>query len=444
METASPASIAPEAPWPHRGYAWYVVIVMMMAYAFAILDRVGLGLLVQPIEADLHITDSQMGLLQGLAFAIFYSLFGLPIGFLADRLNRRAIVTLGITVWSAATIACGFAGSFLGLGAARIGIGAGEATLNPAGTSMIADYFPPKARSKAYAVYVIGTSIGTGMAFLLGGAAIGLADHLQKEGPSWLSGFAPWNIVFFLIGVPGLLVGLVFALTVREPVRRNRVGLAPKLSLKPLWTLLSNNWLAYSSLMVGGILNYTGIYALLGWFPTLLIRVHGLAPPQVGQILGAFGIPGGILSAITCGWIIAWLEKRGKNDAPILISLIGSIWFAISGVAFSIAPSANLAIFFYFAQSLVTNWAAVSTLTGLNKITPNEMRGQVVAIFTLSTGLLSVTLGSYAPGWLSDHVFGQGTGIGLGMAVVFGISGLVGGTMLASGRAAFRRILQTA
>lgn len=443
MASAEQLSVSAEDHWPNRGYAWYVVVVLMIAYAFSIVDRVGLGLLVQPIEADLHISDSQMGLLQGFAFAIFYSVFGLPIGFLADRLNRRAIITVGITVWSAATIACGLAGNFLWLCAARIGIGAGEATLNPAGASIIADYFPPASRSKAYGLYVVGTTIGTGMAFLLGSAAINLANHFQQSSSSWLAHLAPWKIVFFLIGAPGLLVGLIFAVTIREPVRRNRAGLTPKISIKPLLSLFSANWLAYTSLMAGGVLTYISIYTLLGWLPTLLIRNHGWTPALTGQVLGEVGVPCGIISALSCGWIVAWLEKRGYNDAPVIVSMVAALWFGVWGVVYSLTSNVTLVIVCYCLQGFVTNWATVSTLTGLNKITPNEMRGQVVALFTMMTGLISVTLGSLAPGWLSDHVFGRGSGIGLGMATVFGVSGLLGGFILARGRAAFRRILQT-
>jgi MFS family permease len=429
-----------EAAWPNRPYAWYVVVMLMLAYSFSIVDRTGLGLLVQPIEADLHISDSQMGLLQGAAFALFYTLFGLPLGFMADRTGRRGLIAAGVAFWSAATIACGFARSFPALFLARVGVGAGEATLSPAGTSMIADYFPPQARSKAYGVYVIGTSIGSGMAFLLGGAAIALASHLRQDYPDWLGALAVWKIVFFLIGAPGLVIAAVFMATVREPGRRGLSSVGEKISLKPLFDRLSSEKLVYSSLILGAVANFTAIYAMLGWFPSLLIRTHGWSPAEVGGVLGTYGVPCGVFSCLSGGWLIGWLQKRGHKDAPLIVAIGGSIWFSIAGVCASLAPSGNLAVVCYCLLSLATNYCAVSALTGLNLITPNQLRGQVVAIFTMSTGLIALSLGPFAIGFLSDTFFPQGGGIGPSLAIVFAVTGAIGAGLLANARRPFRRV----
>jgi MFS family permease len=415
-----------EPAWPNRGYAWYVVFMLMLAYAFSIVDRTGLGLLVQPIEADLGISDGRMGLLQGAAFAIFYGVLGLPIGFLADRVNRRTLIAAGITVWSAATVMCGLSSGFWGLFGARIGVGAGEATLGPAGISMMADYFPPASRSKAFGVYAIGTALGIGAALLLGGGAIAFAETLRKIGPAWLATIASWKIVFFLIGAPGIVVGVIFALTVREPVRRGRSGLPPTLSLKPLLALLAARKAVYGGLLSWTVLNSVAIYALVGWFPTVMVRAHGWTPAQTGQILGAVVLPFGIFSCLSGGWSISWLEKWGRADAPILIAVAASVWVTIAGIVANLASSAEVAVVAYCLLSLAVNNGGIALLTSLNQITPNEMRGQVVALSGMMTGLVSVTVGPAAVGYLSQNVFPQPEGIGEGIATVEAVTGTAG------------------
>jgi len=431
-----------EQAWPSRPYAWYVVVVLMVAYAFSIVDRTGLGLLVQPIEADLHISDSLMGLLQGLAFAAFYSLLGLPLGLVADRFNRRALISGGIVVWSLATMVCGLSSGFSGLFLARLGVGAGEATLSPAGASMIADYFPPRERSKAYGVYAVGTSIGAGMAFLLVATAIGWANHLRIAYPHPFGPLAAWKIVFLLLGAPGLLVGAIFALTVKEPVRKELPAATPDCPPAPLWRHLAQSKWVYFGVIAGTVLNFTAIYALLAWFPTYLIRVHGMSAVEIGRLLGSFGVPCGIVSCLGSGWIAAWLDKRGRADAAVLVALGGVVVFTLGGIAAAFAATGLQAVIFYCVLSLSTNCAAVSALTALNRITPNTLRGQVIAIFSLSTGLIAVSVGPLSVGLLSDHVFGAAHGVGKALAVVLATTGVLGFIVFALTRSAYRKLAE--
>jgi MFS family permease len=434
LETAASAE---EQAWPRRGYAWYVVLMLMLAYAFSLLDRTGISLLVRPIEADLHISDGRMGLLQGGAFAIFYGVLGLPIGFLTDRVNRRSLVAAGISIWSAATMMCGVATGYWGLFAARVGVGAGEASLSPAGISMIADYFPPVARGKAFGVFAIGTSLGVGMSLLLGGVAIEFAGHLREIGPTWLAALAPWKIVFFLIGAPGLLVGAIFAVTVREPARRNRAGIARTLSLKPLFSFLSAQRAVLGGLVGWTVLNSVSIYALLGWFPQVMIRSHGWTAAETGQILGAYSLPCSVFSCLSGGWTVSWLQKRGRPDAPIFVAIGASLWVAVAGIVAALAPTANGAVVFYCILSLATNNGGIGILTAINQITPNELRGQVIALFSMATGLVSVTVGPFAVGYLSDNVFTAPNGIGPSVATVLAVATALGIVILFATKRSF-------
>ena len=194
---------APET-YPPSGYAWYVVGVLTLAYIFSFIDRQILSLMAIPIQQDLGIGDKQMSLLMGASFAVFYTLFGIPLGRLADTRSRRAIISVGIAVWSVMTAGCGLAKTFWQLAIMRMGVGVGEASLSPSAYSLISDYFRPERRSTAMSVYSMGIYIGSGLAFILGGFITLLVAGRES---TVLPGFGPvrsWQLVFFVVGLPGL------------------------------------------------------------------------------------------------------------------------------------------------------------------------------------------------------------------------------------------------
>ena len=209
-----------------RTYPWYVVGVLTLAYLISFLDRQILALMVGPIKADLDLTDTQISLLMGVAFSIFYIIVGIPLGRLADRKNRRNIIALGITFWSIMTAACGLAFKFSHLFLARIGVGVGEASLTPSAVSMISDYFSRKDRGRAIATYNMGVSLGTGFAMVLGGAIVTYVAKAPPVDLPIIGILKGWQYVFFLVALPGLFVAVLVMLTVREPPRTERLELA--------------------------------------------------------------------------------------------------------------------------------------------------------------------------------------------------------------------------
>ena len=216
---STPATAASSAPYPRPIYAWYVVSVLLVAYVLAFIDREVMSLLVRDIEASLHISDTEMSLLLGGAFAIFYTFCGAGIAWLADRGNRRLLIICGVTVWSIMTCSCGLATSFWPLFASRVGVGAGEGALNPPALSTIKDYFPPERIGRALGLYSAGVSAGGGMAYILGGT---LYPKLQAAGTHTfplVGTLEPWQQMFFVVGLPGIVVALLLT-TIREPVRR--------------------------------------------------------------------------------------------------------------------------------------------------------------------------------------------------------------------------------
>jgi MFS family permease len=205
---------------PSPAYAWFVVGVLLLAYTLSFIDRMILSLLVGPIRADLGISDTQMSLLMGFAFAIFYSLLGVPLGWLADRGNRKALIVGGVAAWSLMTAVCGLARGYGGLFLARIGVGVGEATLSPAAYSMLGDYFPRERLGRAMAVYSIGVPLGSGVALVAGAFVVRFVTEGAPVPLPLLGALEPWRLAFLIVGLPGLLVAALIALAIREPARR--------------------------------------------------------------------------------------------------------------------------------------------------------------------------------------------------------------------------------
>lgn len=425
-------------PWPRRGYAWYVLALLTIAYALAILDRVSIALLIVPLEQSLHITDTQFGLLQGFAFSVVYSVLGLPLGLLVDRRKRVPVLVIGLALWSLATMACSLARSFPELFVARMLVGIGEAALTPVATSLIADFFPPSTRPKAYGIFVTGSTFGTAAALVLGGLFLHWADTLILGVPALFGDMEPWQIVFLLCGAPGVILALLMSLTLREPTRQGGGATTEPLSLRPLFHLFKERRRALGLFMLGSVLNLVCVYAIVGWFPALFIRAHGWTAAYTGQMLGLSSLPISIFAAVNSGWVIAWLAKRGHVDAPVLVAIGCALSMVVFGTGASIAPTAGMAMVFYLLNSLFVNWNTSATYTGLAQVTPNSMRAQVMALQTIASALVALSAGNFIVGFLSDKVFTAPDGISWSLGTVFFGCGLAAALILMACRPAFR------
>lgn len=428
---------AATTPWPKPAYGWYVVTLLMLGYALGVVDRIVIGLLVDPIKTDLALTNTEMGVIQGLAFGLFYACFALPVGMVVDRWKRVPVLWIGLGLWSVATVACGFAGSFAALFAARVAIGAGESTTTPGSSSLIADCFPPEQRAKAYGVFMMGGSVGIGIAYMLGGVAIQFAGAFQRAVPGLLGGLHEWQVVFVMVGAPGLLLALLMMLTLREPARRGGGAPAKGLSLLPLWRELRTNRLALTAVMLGTIMNVMIVNAQLGWFPTLFVRVHHWPKEKVAHALALLGTPLGLFSAVTAGWAMAWFIRRGRQDGPVIVMALQCLIWAVFGPLKCLASTPELTLAGHMVTSLFATWAVTAALTALNQMTPNHLRGQVVAVYTLLTALVGIGLGPYLVGVLMDHWFVDQQGVAASLALVCLLGGIVGILILLYGRTAY-------
>ncbi len=414
--------------------------LLTLAYALAILDRVSIALLIEPLQKSLAIDDTQFGLLQGMAFSMVYSVLGLPLGMLSDRWRRVPLLVAGLTLWSLATIGCSLAGTFHELFVARMLVGVGEAALVPVATSLIADYFAPGLRPKAYGLFVTGSSLGTAGAMALGGMFLDWADGLIAGLPVLFGGMQGWQVVFILCGMPGIALALLLLLTAREPARQGGAPVTEPISLRPILRLFARRPGAFALFMLGSVLNLVCVYAIVGWFPALFIRVHGWGAAETGKILGMYGFPVSIFAAVNSGWVIAWLARRGHSDAPVLCAMGCAASMAVFGTLACLAPSGGLALTGYLLNALFLNWNTSAVYSGFAQITPNALRAQVMALQTIASGLIALTAGNFIVGFLSDTVFTGRSGIAWSLGSVFFGCGLGAFLVLMAARRSFRAV----
>ena len=414
-----------QPPWPNPGYAWYVIAVLLVAYTFSFVDRQIMSLLVGPVRSDLNISDTQFSLLHGLAFGLFYTLMGLPLGRVADRGSRRMIMALGIAAWSVMTAVCGLARNFWQLFLARIGVGIGEAALSPAAYSLIADYFPPSKLGRAIGTYSMGVYLGAGLAYIIGGLVINLVSTVPEVSVPLIGTMRSWQVTFLAVGLPGLLVALL-VLTVREPIRRGLLlrdgAVAPDISIPEMFRFLWDKRRIFVAHFVGFSLLALLFNAVTAWAPTFFIRKFDYTAPEIGLALGSIILVFGSSGIVVGGWFGDYLRARGYRDAPMRGAAIGAIALAPFAATATLVnnPIVSLAIFcpLMFFSSFPFGLAAA----GLQMVTPNQMRGQVSAMYLFAVNLLGIAWGPTIAAVLTDYVFKNDMMVGHSMAIVSGLA----------------------
>ncbi len=403
---AAPADV-PDAAFPSRARGYYVLGLLIAAYIVSMMDRTMLSLLVDPIRASLHITDFEISLLHGFAFAIFYTVLGLPMGRLVDRYNRRNLVIGGIVFWSVATAACGLARNFWQMFAARVSVGVGEATLSPAAFSILSDYFPPADRSRVLAFFMTGIYLGTGIATFGGGALIAFVPAATIP---LLGHYEPWQVIFLIIGVAGLPVGLAL-LTAREPRRLGRgPRLAPgvdheRIPLPQVLAYMLERRRVYVMLILG-----IGLYAMMtnglkGWVPTFLKRTYGWSPAEVGVRFGLVLLVFGTIGTACGGYGAMWLRKRGHVDANMRLGVVSALVVLPFGIAAPLMPNGAASLALYAVVILMAGVPFGVSAAAIQQITPNRMRGQVSAIYLFGLNLAGIGTGPVLVAMFTDFVF---------------------------------------
>jgi MFS family permease len=437
-----------DMPFPPSVVGWYAAIVLAVLYWVSILDRFIIALLVDPIKHDLGLTDLQFSILQGFAFSGTQVLFGLLFGALADRCNRRWLIFAGAAIWAVATAACGVARSFGQLLLARLGVGVGEASLVPGSSSMLADLHPRERQTRAMAVFTIGSTVGTGTAFLIGGLLIEFLTHIGRITMPVVGEIRAWQSAFLVVGLPGLLIALLI-FTVPEPVRRGlRQSAANRLTWQNSYGGLIQFMRTHPRFFLYHYLGFMfGLLVVTGgvsWYPAHLSRSFGWSPAQIGVNLGLALAAAGVVGKLSCGYCVDLMFRRGVRDAQlrwyavclvaatpigIIATTTSSPWLCVGGVALLV--------------TLLQPLPAVA-FTALNLVTPNELRGAGIAFFSATAGLVGAGAGTLLVAGASEHLFGGGASIGLGIAAVIAACCPLGALCLALGMRPMRAAVAAA
>ena len=388
-------------------YRLYVMCILILVYTFNFIDRQIVGILAVPIKADLGLTDTQLGLMGGLAFALFYTALGIPVAMLADRRNRTWIMTIALTVWSAMTAVCGLAQNFWQLFIARLGVGVGEAGGVAPAYSLISDYFPPGQRARALSVYSFGIPIGSALGIVFGGLIASRID---------------WRYAFFAVGLAGILIAPLFKLTVAEP-ERGRLDAARKTLPLPLAEILRtlarkpSFWLmslgAACSSMMG--------YGLFFWLPSFFVRSFGLTLLDASLFFGAILLVGGLAGTWLGGSLADKFGsvRRGAYVVIPAIAFLATVPFYVVAIL-----STNLILTFVLMlipTALGLAWLG-PVLSAIQHVVPPTMRATASAIFLFINNLIGIGVGTVVIGLLSDHLQAQFGDNALRYAILAGTS----------------------
>lgn len=406
--------------------AWYAVFILTLANISSFIDRQILSLLVKPIKRDLHLSDTEMSLLMGFSFAIFYTLFGVVIGRLADRHSRRNIIIAGITVWSLMTTFCGGVHTYGQFFLARMGVGIGEATLSPSAYSIIADYFPKNRLATALSVFSLGVFLGSGLAMLIGS---GVVAKLPTEGMVQvpiLGSIFPWQLIFLYIGLPGLVVA-VLLFTVREPARTNtlqKAGERATLSLPESLSIIFRYRTAYLLICFATAFGALVNYGCNAWIPTFVARTYGWEIARAGAYYGMVLVVSSVTGALFGGWYADRLVKRGVLDGRLRVGLLGGIGCLLASVL-PVLPRAEWALLMVFIPSFALAAPFGAATAAIQEIMPNQVRALASSIFLFILNLIGIGLGPTSVALFTDYIFHDEQAIRYSLVLLY----LIGGAM---------------
>lgn len=401
-------------------YAWYVAALLSFAHLVSFIDRFVLSLLIEPLRATLALGDAQIGLLQGVAFSLLYAVAGIPLGRLADLRSRRGLIAGGLAIWSLATAACAFAETFGGLFAARLLVGAGEAALVPSAVSLLSAYFARDRVGRAISIFTMGASLGKTVA-LVGGAA--LLAVLTPAGLTVLGHrLLPWQGVFLGASAIGIaLIPLVF--TIAEPPRPVRAA-PPRLDRA--FAHIRTHAAAFGPHIVAACASILLIQAFGAWTPAYFARVRGLSVVEAGYAVGIAALLAGPAGHLSGGWLTDRLTRAGVAGPALTVMLAGMAAAIPCALLLVSLPDGPGPIVAFALLMYAISATAGPCLAGLQAMTPADHRGAVISVYMCIMTFVSVGLGPFSVGFVSERLAPGGGALGIALAAVTVVVALIG------------------
>jgi MFS family permease len=419
----------PEVPWLSPVRTWYAVILIALVSTMSNIDRGIINLLVQPIKRDLLLSDTQVSLLVGFAFSFFYMLCGLPMARISDAANRKLILTGALAVWSVATALCGLAQTFWQLFAARGLVGAGESVKGPCSMSMISDIVPRHHMPRAFAIYQLGINAGQGGALIIGGLLIALLAGMPALVLPAGIVIKDWHAVFLLCAAPGLLLALVMLLTIQEPPRRGR-KVKGNVPIRDVARFIGSNWRIYLPMLLSIAIGSIENFGMIVWRPAFFERTYGWGPEIVGPMLGTSMLIATPLGLALGAALAEYFVRKGRADAMLRCVFISQVVSLPLAIAMPLMPTPWLAFGMGFLASVIGSMSAPGQNSAIQIITPNEMRGQINAVYLFSISVIGGGLGPTVVALITDFVFVDESMLRYSMALFAAVVGPIGAVLI--------------
>ena len=446
MDNSAVLSQKPD-PYARPFYRWYMVGLLAVAYAVSYIDRLIISLMVDPIKADLLLSDTQVSLLIGLSFALFYTTTAIPIAWLSDRFSRRNIIIAGVSTWCLMTSACGFAKNFTMLFIARMGVGLGEAALAPAANSMIADSFPKEQLGKALGVFASGIAIGAGLALVIGGQVLAWIGPGKPYDLPLVGIISGWQLTFIVLGAAGLLLAFLM-FTIKEPKRKNETGTAIETtsmsgpSIRETLRFFQQHKSVYGTLFLGYAAAQTVFYATGAWIPSLFLRVFEWDVAKFGTYYGLVVGIMGIVGVSLGGWACDKLYKKGIKDAHWRV-VLGAFCFIPIYTLLPLFNNGWIVMAIMAAGNLAAFAAAIAAPAAIIMITPNAYRAMATALFFFSINIIGMIAGPYLVAFLTESLFDDPNSIAGAIAIIAAVAWAIAMSLLLFGFKFYkRRILE--
>ncbi|MAI55059.1 MAG: hypothetical protein CBC55_11875 [Gammaproteobacteria bacterium TMED95] len=400
-------------------YLIWVITIFTLASTCSIIDRQILNVMVGPIKRDLGgISDTQVSLIMGFAFALFYTLMTYPAGRITDRYNRKNLMTAGIAGWSFMTMLCGAANQYWQLFLARMGVGVGEATLGPASNSALADYFPPERLPIAIGIVASAPFIGQGLANIAGGPLIDYLEATPNYVVPVLGEIYSWQMVLMIVGAPGLLIALAVWFLI-EPERKNKQREdSNSVPLSEVWDFILTRKHFFFFVFLGYLCLATQGWSLFSWLVEYFVRNHGWSRTEIGLSYGSIALTLGIAGSVAGGLFASRMIRRGTLDATLRVVLYSTIALFPLAAFLTIVPNPYLALAMLVPVTFCMAMPPGLIIATLQTVSPNELRGQMVAFYLIAVNFLSYSFAPSLPAVISDFVFETEQGLGQAISLL--------------------------